>query len=286
MPERRYERFLRHMMSRCLGVPVEHVDDGSSNGMYDAEVRYPDGRIGAVEFTTLGKRAALEMESFPTTMPLPSTSHWWTLRYTNNGVRWKDIEKHVPMLVMLLDERNMRDADDLRDDLRGTDVWEWYQRNGLSLSHFGTAVDEGRVDVLPRGGGGVVDSEYFSLNPWVEGMQSEAWWSENVSKLARSNLSELHLALRLHDSEVPFGILAALMDGSPIPVGHPAGMAPLTDLWLTIAYKTNVAHWNHELGWTVHDYATPEESTATSERNHTAMKGMIDAAERALRATN
>lgn len=282
MPERNYERFLRGVLSRSIGADVEQVDDGSRNGMHDAEVRYPDGRIAAVEFTSIGERAAFQMQSLPTELLIPSTPFWWTLRYELSGVLWRDVERHVPVLVAVLDQYGMRDADDLRREFRGLPAWDWYERNDLSLRHFGPVSKGGRVDVLPKASGGVVDSDYLGLNAWVESMQAEPWWGENVAKLARSGRSELHLALRAHDTGVPFSLLAALMDGGPISVGDPSGMDPVTDLWIVIPYGTSAAHWSAREGWAVHNYATPEEDATTTANNAESLRRIIDGAMRAL----
>jgi hypothetical protein len=280
MAERTYEKFLRGVITRSLDAEVEHVDDGSRNGMHDAEVRYPDGRIAAVEFTSVGERAAFQMDSMPTELLLPTTSHWWTLRYGQPGVLWRDIKQHVPVLVTLLDQQSLTDADQLRPSLRGLPAWNWYDRHDLSLSHFGSTSQEGRVDVLPRGGGGVVDSQYTGLNSWVASIQSEPWWEDNVAKLVRSGHTELHLALRVHETGIPFSLLYAIIDGDPIPADHPTGMEPLTDLWIVTSYGTNAVHWSARDGWIVHSYATADEHAATVKKNSEILKRIIEAAER------
>jgi hypothetical protein len=152
---------------------VEHVDDGSLDGMYDAEVRYPDGRIAAVEFTSVGERAVFQMESLPTELVIPSTPYWWTLRYELPGVLWRDIKRHVPELVRLLDQCGVRNANDLRSEVRGLPAWHWYEQHDLSLRHFGPTKQGGRVDVLPKASAGVLDSQYAGLNAWVESMQTD-----------------------------------------------------------------------------------------------------------------
>jgi hypothetical protein len=107
------------------------------------------------------------------------------------------------------------------------------------------------------------------------------WWTENFVKLTRSSHTELHLALRVHEAGVPFALLSAFMDGDMIPVGDPAGMESLTDLWVVIRYGTNAVHWSARERWTVHNYATPEEHAATVRKNSDAIKRMIETAERA-----
>lgn len=280
MPERPYERFMRIVLSRSLGVPVEHVDDGSRPGHHDAEIRYPDGRVAAVEFTTVGDPDALTMDRFPTSLEVPDTPFWWTLRYPVRGVSWRELRQHVPTLVQWLDRLEIRDAADARSHLRGSPEWDWLERNDLSLRHFGPTKNGRRVDVLPDSFGGVVDVNYLGLLPWIDGLQREHWWAENVAKLERSGRAELHLALRAHESGLPFGILSALMDGRQILGEEPRKMEPLTDFWIVAHYGRSAAHWSRGRGWTVHDYGTPGDSEA-DKKNADALRKILDAADRA-----
>jgi hypothetical protein len=73
----------------------------------------------ADEFKSVGERAAFQMESLPTELVIPSMPYWWTLRYELPGVLWRNIKRHVPELVRLLDQYGVRNADDLRSELRG-----------------------------------------------------------------------------------------------------------------------------------------------------------------------
>jgi hypothetical protein len=43
------EAAARAVVSAALGVPVCHHNDGSAPGMVDALIKYPDGRVGAME---------------------------------------------------------------------------------------------------------------------------------------------------------------------------------------------------------------------------------------------
>lgn len=85
--------------------------------------------------------------------------------------------------------------------------------------------------------------------PWTNSaLQAEPSWSENVVKLASSGYSELHLAIRLHDSQVPFGLFAGLWNPEEIRSADPSGIGPLTDLWLVIGYGNAVTRWSSGQG--------------------------------------
>lgn len=251
---RSHERFIEEVVRRVTGALVEHVDDGSVDGLYDARLTYPDGRAAALEMTTLVEPAAMEMLSFPTKLEVPETPHWWDLRYPKGRVSRREIERHIPALVRWLDELDLDDAQEVEDWMKVTPEWEWYDRTGLRLRRYSGASQGGRVDVLPDSFGGVVDSGLDGLADWVEALQEEPWWRENVAKVARSGYDELHLGLRLHESKVPFGIFAGLWNPEEVKSRQPTGMEPLTDLWLIIGYGNTVTRWSAGSGWSVHVY--------------------------------
>lgn len=251
---RLHERFIEEVVRRVTGAAVEHVDDGSVPGQYDARLTYPDGRLAALEMTTLADEAALEMLAFPIELELPETPHWWDLRYPRGRVLRKDIKRHVPALVRWLDQLDIDNADKVESWLRVAPEWRWYERSGVRLRRYGTTSRGGRVDVLPDSFGGVVDDKLEGLADWIESLQGEQWWRDNTAKVARSGYEELHLAVRLHDSKVPFGIFAGLWNPEEIRSREPSGMAPLTDLWLVVGYGDTVTRWSSGSGWTVHVY--------------------------------
>ncbi len=243
---------MEEVIRRVTGLPVEHVDDGAVSGYHDAEIYYPDGGVAAVEMTTLSDPVALEMLSFPIELELPETPHWWDFRYPPSRVLRRDIERHVPALVRWLDLLDLDDADKAEDVIYGTAEWAWYERTAVRLRRFSGTSRGGRVDVLPEGSGGAIDEYLEGLAGWVESLQAEPIWIDNVAKLARSGHEELHLAFRLHESRVPFSIWSALWDADEIRSPDPSGMDPLTDLWLFVGYGTTVTRWSREVGWTSH----------------------------------
>jgi hypothetical protein len=250
---RREEIFMEEVVRRVTGATVEHVDDGSAPGMVDALITYPGGRRAALETTTVADRKRLQMESFDTALIVPETPHWWELRYPKPLSR-KDIEKHVPVLIAWIDQLGFRDVSELKNLLSGRPEWEWYRRTGVRLRRYEGASTGGRVDILPEGGGGAVDEFLRGLGDWVEGQQGEDWWTSNVAKLARSGYEELHLAVRLHESGMPFPTWMGLWDPTEIRSREPQGMEPLTDLWIIPAYGRTVTRWSRSSGWTATVY--------------------------------
>jgi hypothetical protein len=247
------EIFLEEVVRRVTGAVVEHVDDGSAPGMVDALIFYPDGRMAALEITTVGNRKHLEMESFDHMLEVPGTPHWWDLRYPGPLSR-RDIERHIPVLIGWMDRLGFEDVSELGKLLAGWPEWQWYENAGVQLRRYKGASTGGRVDILPMGGGGFVDERLEGLCEWVESQQGESWWTSNVEKLARSGHSELHLAVRLHESGMPFPMWMGLWNPTLIQTPEPTGMGPLTDLWILPAYGQTVTRWSARTGWTATVY--------------------------------
>jgi hypothetical protein len=252
-----YERFIEEVIRRATGLEVEHVDDGSRPRMFDALIRYPDGREAALEMTTVGDRAVMQMRAFPQELEIPTTPHWWDFRYPPTGVRRRDIERHVPKLIEWLDQFDVADAENLPSFLRVTEEARWYESAGVKLRRFGHTSKGGRVDILPDSWGGGVDEKLRTLADWIEELQLQPWWADNVAKVAASGRDELHLALRVHDSGAPFPIWSGLWDPEEVTSRDPNGMAPLTDLWLVGGQGTTVVRWSRGEGWRIHRWEDP-----------------------------
>lgn len=193
-------------------------------------------------------------------------------------VLWRDVKQHVPVLLSLLDQYDVRNADHLRGDLRGLPAWDWYDRHDLSLNHFGSTSKEGRVDVLPRG---VEASSIGSTPDSIHGSQACSPNPGGGTTLRSSNAQGTRNYARPcgYETGIPFSLLSAIIDGNPIPAGHPAGMEPLTDLWIVTSYGTNAVHGSDRDRWNVQNYATAGEHTATIKKNSEALKRIIEAAE-------
>jgi hypothetical protein len=243
------EVFIEEVIRRVTGAEVKHVDDGSAPGMIDALISYSDGHTAALETTTVADPKHLQMESFEITLKVPQTPYWWDLRYPK-PLRRKEIETYVPTLIGWMDQLGFHDAKQLENVLSGREEWAWYVRSGVKLRRYEGTTNGGRVEILPDGGGGVVDEYLEGLSEWVEGQQSEDWWTSNVAKLARSGYSELHLAVRLHQSGMPFPTWMGLWDPIEIRSREPNGMEPLSDFWIIPAYGHTVTRWSRSAGWT------------------------------------
>ena len=265
MTAKPYEAFFEDVIRRVTGDEVVHVDDGSSARMVDAHIRSADGSVAALEITTVTENRAMQMESLPTDLVLPETPHWWDLRYPGVSLNWKEAELHVPALIRWLDQFKLNDAEKLGDWISPTPEWQWYRRTGIRLRHYAGASHGGRVDILPNGKGAIVDSRLEGLAAWVEGLQQQPIWVENVIKLASSGYDDLHLAIRVHESGMPASLWMGMWDPVDIAASDPNAMEPLTNLWLLSAYGRTVVHWAKDVGWRAREYEVAPNPNAYEE---------------------
>lgn len=57
------EEFARGLVARVLDVEAEVWDVGGRQGAYDVRLSYPDGRVGAMEVTTVAEPGRRQLES-------------------------------------------------------------------------------------------------------------------------------------------------------------------------------------------------------------------------------
>ena len=261
---RPYELWIEEMIRRAMDVDVEHLDDGSTSGMVDALILYADGSAASVEITTIAEQVALEAAAFPTSIEVQSHG-WWELRYGNPRTSRKDVDRFGRALVRLLEALELTDAAELPESvLSGLPEGRWLVREGVSLRRYAGVARGGRLDVLPAAMGGGVDEYLVGLADWVEDVQETPAWQDNLSKLVRSGRDELHLALRIHSSGMPFALWSALWDPEEVRSRSPRNMEPLTHLWLFVGTGTTVTRWDSMSGWRILSYAPERRGPAAS----------------------
>lgn len=254
MAERADEKTFREIIAFVSGSRVDRFDDGSQNGMVDAIIRHESGQRGAIEFTTIAESAAMEMDSWAFDLRLSGTLHSWEVRYPGRTLSRKLLSKHIPALISALDEAGLDDAEDLPSTFGATDAWRWFSQSGLRLRRYGGEMDAGHVYVLRKGSGAAIDLRLKGLPAWLANIQAQPVWGENVRKLERSGMHELHLGLRVHESGIPIGLWMGLWNPGEIDMPEPKGMAPLSDLWILPPYGRFVIHWSEKSGWTSSEY--------------------------------
>jgi hypothetical protein len=164
----------------------------------------------------------------------------------------KQLEKHLPALIKRLGEADLDDAIKLDPWGGSAPELDWYRKSEIRVRWLGRRKDGGRVAVLPDATGGAVDERLEGITEWVHSVRTKPWWTTNVGKLAASGYTELHFAVVLHESGVPFELSSGFWSAETIAAPALTDVELLTDLWLITPSGRYVAHWSRESGWLAH----------------------------------
>lgn len=244
------ERFAEEVLRRVLGLEVTQRDDGSAPRMPDALFRLPDGQEGALEVTTLGQRAALEREAIAAKKDwCVEGSRWAWMLHVGRHVVMRDLELHLPTLVLTCESEGVADPRRISYEHREVEAFQWFAASDLSMHGFPDTNRPGAIDVLPDGGGGAVNEHLDELPQWLAGRLREPDVAEKIDKLRATDREELHLFLRIHDTAMPFSLYYPLAWGAFVPAEPLDPPGGLTGLWLAPAWKNPILWWSAHGGW-------------------------------------
>lgn len=277
---RRMERFIEEAIRRVTGLAVDHVDDGLVAGKHDAEIVLLDGSRAALEITSLIDPAAAAMAAMESKYIVEGCEGTWMLTYRGSGTNHKAMRARLPALLRWLESQEVTDTDDyvtrmtrvgfqvetqmatvederLWAEFNSSAEWDWLRSAELRLRRIESSARAGQVYLQPAGYASFVDEKLTGLAPMVESWVSEPWWSENVQKLQRSGYDELHLAIYLDPSKTPLPVWFRLLDGNATEIASPApaGVEPVTDLWLFTPWSARGARWSNLTGWSIHEFS-------------------------------
>ncbi len=244
------ERFAEEVLRRVLGIQVTTRDDGSSDRMADVLFTLPDGTEGALEVTTVGERAALERESIAakTDWHVEGATWAWMI-HVGRGVTMRELERHLPTLVLTCEMRGSADARAVPYEFRQDEAFRWLGSSDVSMHGFAETSRPGAIDVLPAGGSGAVHEHLDELPQWLAARLREPDLAENIYKLKATGRAELHLFLRIHDTAMPFSLYYPLAWGDCLPSRLLDAPSGITGLWLAPAWKNPLLWWSTTRGW-------------------------------------
>jgi hypothetical protein len=247
---RNEERFAEEVLNRVLGIQVIQRDDQSEDRMVDALFRFPDGRQGALEVSTIGEREALEQEAIAAKKDwsVPGATWAWMV-HVGTGVVMRDLERHLPTLVLTCEAIGARNPRLVAYEHQGLDAFEWLSSSNVSMHGFPSKKRPGAIDVLPEGGGGAVHNDLDALPQWLSSRLREQDLTRKLTKLFATGLDELHLFLRVHDTAMPFSLYDPLAFGGSVPSRQLEAPAGLTGLWLAPAWNNPILWWSAHRGW-------------------------------------
>ena len=206
------------------GLPVEQHDDGSKPSMYDLQITYPDGSIGAVEVTAAADAQQLELWKVVGGRGKrwiePGLAGGWQVRILPS-TRGKKLLSQLPTLLRDLEHTGIRllRGDNSSSDRRSALAGE------LGIVHLkqGPTAHPGSIYVMPpdkpleeMGGFSPVNGD--PLAKWLSEWIVESSREDNLRKLADSGswrASSVRAPSRLQPSTVrgkrpPHGAFGAL----------------------------------------------------------------------------
>lgn len=110
------ERLARQVALAHLGTCVEHHDDGSQDGMPDARITYPDGRLGWLEVVrdTNGAYEAQQDALTGSDVLRVEGLRWAWLVHLRHGVRLKSLTKRPGWLASVLQRAEAESGGDVQ----------------------------------------------------------------------------------------------------------------------------------------------------------------------------
>jgi len=266
MPElRREERFAFDVVRRALGTDVAQHDDGSAHEWSTDTSCCPVGGPGAVEVTTVGDPAAMQLESIYRTQFVVDGITWsWTVNL-GSLIRINELRQHLPNLVRLCEELGVRDPDYLEPI---EPCVAWYQASDDIEALGGPETSKpGSIYLIPgMARGGMVPEHLDGLPAWLEVELRTRRFASDLAKLAASGRTERHLFLRVHDTWLPWELDYLLSGGSVVPNTSFDPPTELTALWLATRWQNPILWWSRAGGWQRVDIS--ESKAWTSEGRH------------------
>ncbi len=249
------EKFASVLMSRALGVPVVCADDGTSDGMWDFEIRRPSGDLGAGEMTRITNPSAREWHSLNRkNLRMAESELVWMVRPRNIHPRADEVRRHIAAIAPLAEADGETDFDRLWDvpHIAEHPSFIWLHEQQLDVSGWKTSKMPGRIYFQ-----GAIVAQFVSkdLNPvltWLEAELASGRYDNKFEKLARTLTTDQHLVLRIDAEGMPPGELLTLTDaGSNLPTRAPSvsGRQRLTGLWLIPEFSHTFVWWTEHHGW-------------------------------------
>jgi hypothetical protein len=244
------ERFAEKVLVRVLGIVVTQRDNNTQPRMVDALFDLPDGRRGAMEVTTIGDEGALETEGLARKMRWTLKGATWAwIVHVGPGVSFKELKRHLPVIALTCERHGVREPELI--PWADTDhlAFRWLYSVDVSVRGYPNSRRSGVVEVLPKGGGGLISEHLDDLPTWLEARLAQPDLLENLAKLAATGREEQHLFLLVHDTALPFALYHPLAWSDLLPKDSLRAPVGLTGLWLAPQWKNPILWWASAAGW-------------------------------------
>lgn len=244
------EQLACRVAENVTGAVAIPWDIGGRQNAVDAFLNYADGRRAAFEVTRAGTdQAALQLDNLlgreGFEWPLPG-AWWWDITITDvrDLPRLRQCYRKIILMCEainaprpeLVRTPSWNVDEDLHWLLVESSVTFWGHPDVPSRDTFRTR----KALVTSGGDGGVVDEALTGLRQALVEAFQVGNLHRHVEKVSRTAADEHHLFVILHENDLDFSVMSALMfDRSlpPNPAWLPAG---LSHLWLAPAFSSRV----------------------------------------------
>jgi len=257
-------------VARRVGAIARANDIKGAQGVFDAALIYPDGRVAALEITGHAGDDIRERDGL-----LDRDGHEWdapgawsweiALESSAPVPSLDDLRRRYANIIMTLEQMGVKSTMTLcptpwDDPPLPDDVW-WALRHKIMFARLARLpAGQNRV-YLGSQDGGTIDKSLDGLGKAIGHLFDDQVVQRHIAKLQRSGCPERHLFIGIFEGGLPFAQRYGLVDweGGP-PACQPPTLPPgLTHLWI------QSSHWLIEITdgkWTFHalddsDFATP-----------------------------
>lgn len=238
---------------RSLGVTAEPWDTGLLQGVPDARLHFPDGRTAAFEVTELVAPGARQTEQLLArdehTWPTPGKWSW-----TINVGSPQDVPRlrqAYGRVILACESAGAQCPTQIAwGPDTGKDVRWLVQESSCSMTGHPNS-PEPVVMVVPKGGGGAVDTDLTGLaDALSEAFTEQPHIAPHFEKLARASADERHLFIPVHYTGVNASTSLGLMfDNDALPPDAPPVPDFIDGLWLAPQFSRRVLLWTRDAGW-------------------------------------
>jgi hypothetical protein len=244
-------------ISAVLGVEVEVHDDGSSAGMHDLSILYPDRPPGAVEVTAAADQLMIETWILATRggrWIVEGIEGGWGVSFPK-GASVQRLRAELPDFLRELEALGVQAVD---PETRWEPGPHDPRAASLGISHLyqGGTSFPGCVYLLPQQEsertGGAVPTEGGPLLEWIADWLARPDQAHNLEKLARSGAEERHIFLILPGfAEARFPVVGYLTEDDAYPPTADPDLPPeVTHVWIASTWAGGHGmRWSPDGGW-------------------------------------